>query len=222
MGQYYPPQNPYHSPPSAPEADYDEYEYDDDYYDDEDGTRDSLIQRILIFISGGCLVFICMGACFVFSIGLWTLDPTSALFPATLPGSDIGLDFFEPAFPDETVVNDESQQLRLFEVNRNATIPGVPLIEGQETIVITLELVNLSSDTASFSDSDFFLINQNSEQYAISPAAPAVEGYLGRGSLEPNEGIEGRLVFDVRAGEFDLVLEWAGGRDVAPRYMYIE
>jgi len=222
MSQYYPQQNPYYPPSQGPETDYDEYEYeDDDYYEDESGG-DTVPQRLLIFITGGCLVFICMACCVLMFMGLWILDPGSALVSTPIPGSDIGLTFEEPAFPDESVVNDENVQLTILEVNRNVTVPGIPPAEGRELVVITIELVNLGSEEANFNEGDFILINEFEEAYSISPSASAVDGALGRGKLGPDEGLEGRLVFDLLAGEFNMVLGWEGGRDTTPRYIYME
>ena len=226
MSQFYPQQNPYFPPQQRPEEDYyDDYEYEDgdDYYDDDEGGRSSLYQRLLIFVSCGCLVFICMGLCVLMLMGLWVLDPGSSLVAATpIPGSDLGLSFEAPAFPDESVVNDETVQLTLLEVNRNVVVPGMTPIEGQETIVVTIELVNLGEAGVSFNESDFLLINEFEQAYTVSSQASAVDGSLGRGTLAPQEGLEARLVFDVQAGEVNLTLGWEAGRDNTPRYIYLE
>jgi hypothetical protein len=220
MSQYYP-QNPYYPPQQAPEGDYDEYEYEDDYYDDNI-KGDSIAQRLLIFISGGCLVFICTGCCLLMIMGLWILDPGSGLLATPLPGSDLGLTFDEPAYPDEAVVNDQQVKLSILTVNRNVSLLGVTPVEGQELTVVTIELINLSDETISYSSNDFRLINSQEQAYATSPAMAAVDNPLGRGSLEPTQGIQGRLVFDLIAGETDLVLEWQGDRNAQPRYIYVE
>ena len=222
MGQYYPPQNPYYPPQQSPEGEYDDYEYEDDYYDDDELAGDSLPQRLLIFISGGCLVFICMGCCVMTLTGLWLLDPGSSLVSTPAPGSDLGLTFEEPAYPDESVVNDEMIQLTLLEVNREVNLPNIAPVEGRELVVITIELVNLGEEEVSFNEGDFILINGFEQAYSISTAAASVDGALGRGKLAPEQGIEGRLVFDLLQGEVNLILGWEGGRDVEPRYIYIE
>ena len=224
MSQYYPQQGPYYPPQQGPEQEYyDDYEYDDDGYYDEELEGDSLTQRLLIFVSGGCLVFICMGCCVLMVMGLFVLDSSGGLFAATpVPGSEIGLTYEEPAFPDESVVSDDNVQLTILDVNRNIAVPGIAPVEGRELVVITIELINLGEEEASFTDSDFILINQFEEAYTIAPAAPSVDGALGRGKLAPGEGLEGRLVFDLIAGEVNMVLGWEGGRDVTPRYIFME
>jgi hypothetical protein len=223
MSQYYPPQNPYYPPRQRPEEVYDDYEYEDeDEYYGETTDSDTTLQRILIFVSGGCLVFICM-SCFVsMFMGLWVLDPGSGLVETSVPGGDVGLTFEEPAFSDEAVVNEENVQLQILDVNRNVAVPGVDPVQGRELVVITIELVNLGQEEISFNESDFILINEFEEAYTIAPASASVDGALGRGKLGPDEGIEGRLVFDILAEESNMVLGWEGGRDVAARYIYIE
>ena len=223
MGQYYPPQNPYYPPQNAPEGEYDQYEYEDDYYDDDNNlSGDSMPQRLLIFISGGCLVFICMGCCLLTLTGLWVLDPGSSLVSTPIPGNDLGLSFETPAYPDESIVNDELMRLTLFEVNRNVEIPNVAPIPEQETLVLTIELVNLGEEEVSFNETEFRLINSQEQAYAISTSSGLVDGALGRGRLEPGQGIEGRLVYDLALGETNLILEWEGGHEVQPRYMYVQ
>ncbi|MDX1520763.1 MAG: DUF4352 domain-containing protein [Anaerolineae bacterium] len=215
-------QNPYYPPRSVPEEEYYDYEYEDDDGYDDDPDGDSAAQRILLFISGGCLVFICIGCCLLAVMGLWILDPGSGLLATPIPGSDLGLTFEQPAFPDESVVNDQNVRLRILEVNRNVAVPGVAPVEGQELVVVTIELVNLGEQEISFSESDFILINEFQEAYSVSPMASAVDGALGRGSLAPGEGLEARLVFDLLLNEVNLVLGWEAGRDITPRYIYIE
>jgi hypothetical protein len=224
MSQFYPQQNPYYPPPQRPEEDYyDDYEYDDgnEYYED-DGGGNPLTQRLLLVASGGCLLFICAGCCVLALMGLWVLDPGSSLVASPTPSSQFGLSFEDPAYANESVVNDENVQLTILEVNRNVVVPGIPPIEGQELLVVTIELVNLGSEEVSFNESDFLLINEFEEAYTISPQASAVDGALGRGKLAPNEGLEGRLVFTLQTGEVNLTLGWEGGRDVTPRYILIE
>ena len=62
----------------------------------------------------------------------------------------------------------------------------------------------------------------NGSEAAYAPALGAVTGALGRGTLPPGEGLEGRLVFEVIANEVDLRLLWEPGRDAQPRYLYLE
>jgi len=222
MSQYYPQYSP-SPPPRGPEGGYDEYEYDDEgYYDDEESSGDTIPQRLLIFISGGCLVFICMSCCVLMFMGLWLLDPGSSFVSAPIEGSDLGLTFEEPAFSDESVVNDDGVKLTILEVNHNVALPGIPPVDGRELVVITIELVNLGTEDASYNESDFLLINQDEEAYTISPLAASVEGALSRGKLAPEEGAQGRLVFDLVAGEFTMILGWEGGRDATPRFIFME
>ena len=224
MSQFYPGQSPYYPPPQGPEEEYyDDYEFAEDEYDDEI-AGDPVSQRLLIFLSGGCLVFLCVGCClFMLVGGLFLSDPLVSLFPASPPpGSDIGLTFEEPAFPDETVVNEDGVQLSIATVNRNVALPGLTPVEGRELIVVTIELTNLSNSDVDYSEDDFILINQREEAYTVSSSASFVDGALGEGTLAPNEGFEARLVFELLSGEVNLVLGWEGGPDVEPRYIYIE
>ncbi len=219
MSQYYPQQGPYFPPTRGPEE-YDDYEYDEEYVDEQEAS--SLVQRMLLFSSGGCLVFVCIGCCILSLAGLWILDPGGGLASTPPAESELGLTFDDPAFQDEAVVNEENVQLRVLEVNRNVALPNYAPVEGRELVVITIELINLGSEEISYNEGDFILINQFEEAYTVSPAASAVDGALGRGKLRPNEGIEGRLVFDVLAGEVNLILGWEGGRNVQARYIFIE
>lgn len=221
MSQLYSPQG-YYPPPQGPEeGEYIDYEYEEEDYDD-DYAGDTIGQRLLIFLSGGCLVFVCIGCCLLAMMGVLVLDPVSALVATPIPGNDLGLTFEDPAFPDETVVNEENLQLSIVETNRNVALPEFTPVEGRELVVVTIELINLGDQEAGYSESDFILINQFEEAYTVSPAAGSVDGALGRGTLAPGEGIEGRLTFDLLAGEVNLVLGWEGGRDVGPRYIFIE
>ncbi len=222
MSQYYPQQSgPYYPPPKRPEEDYYEadyeYEYDDDEYEDSDNPW---IQRGLWFCGLGLLLFLCLACCILLGVGLWFLDPGSSLVSTPIPGSDIGLSFEEPAFPDESVVNEQKARLTILDVNRNAAIPDVQVGEGNELVIVTVELVNLGEDEISFNERDFTLRNPYDEEY--DPIAGVVDGALGRGSLPGGSGLEGRLVFEVVAGEFDLVLVWGVGADSEPRYIYLE
>jgi hypothetical protein len=222
LSQYYPQQSgPYYPPPKRPEEDYYEadyeYEYDDDEYEDSDNPW---IQRSLWFCGLGLLLFLCLACCILLGVGLWFLDPGSSLVSTPIPGSDIGLSFEEPAFPDESVVNEQKTRLTILDVNRNAAIPDVQVSEGNELVIVTVELVNLGEEEISFNERDFTLRNPYDEEY--DPITGVVDGALGRGSLPGGSGLEGRLVFEVVAGEFDLVLVWDVGPDSEPRYIYLE
>lgn len=222
MSQYYPQSSPFYPPEKGPEEDYYEegdyeYEFEDDYYGD---SGDTLLQRMLLFLSGGCLVFICMSCCGLLGIVLWALDPGSSLVATPIPGSDIGLSFEDPAFPDESVINEQNVKLTILEVNRNANLPDIPPVEGRELIVVTIELVNLGDEDASFNERDFMLLNSFEEAYVSTPGV--IEGSLGRGTLPPDTGLEGRLVFEVIADEFELILAWDGNPEAEPRYILLE
>lgn len=219
MSQYYPQSGPYYPPENNPEED---YIYDEDDYEVEEdggGSGDSLLQRVLIFLAGGCLVFLCMGCCGLVLAGLFTFDPTALLAPTPIPGSDLGLTFSEAAFPDESVVSEKSVKLTIIDVNRNAALPAVPPVEGRELIIVTVELVNLGEAEVDFNERDFLLLNSFEEAYQPQ-AGDVVDGALGRGSLPPGEGLEGRLAFEVIAGERDLVLTWDDGSGA--RYIFLE
>jgi hypothetical protein len=222
MSQYYPQRSPFYPPEHNPE---DDYIYDEDDYeveeDEDGGAGGSLLQRSLIFLAGGCLVFLCMSCCVLSFVSLWTLDPSSLLIPAPAPGSELGLSFNDPAFPDESVVNEQNTKLSIKEVNRNAAgLPAVPTVEGREIIMITIELVNLGDTDVDFNERDFLLLNGFEEAYQPLAGADVGEGALGRGTLPPGEGLEGRLAFEIIAGERDLVLTWEspGGT----RYIFLE
>lgn len=221
MSQFYSQQGFYPPPQGPEEGEYIDYEYEEEDYED-DYLGDSTVQRMLIFLSGGCLVFLCLGCCLLAIAGVLLLDPAGVLVATPIPGSDIGLTFEEPAFPDESVVNETNTQLSIIEVNRNVALPEITPVEGRELVVITIELVNLGDQEVDYSESDFQLINSFQEAYTVSPATGAVDGALGRGALAPGEGLEGRLTFDLLAGEVNLVLGWQGGREVKPRYIYME
>lgn len=225
MSQYYPPQGPMYPPEQGPEGDY-YYEDEGDYYeyydDDENGGEagNPLLQTILAFIGGGCLVFLCMGFCGLLLVALWILDPGGSSLAATpFPGSDLGLSFDEPAFPDESVTTEQGMQLTILDVNRNASVETIPQAEGREVIIVTIELVNLGEEESNFNERNFMLVNGLQEAYA--PALGAVDGALGRGTLPAGEGLEGRLVYEIIADEFDLRMLWEPASD-APRYIYLE
>lgn len=219
MSQYYPQSGPFYPPENDPE---DDYIYDEDDYEYEEeggGSGDSLLRRALIFVAGGCLVFLCMGCCGLVAAGALTLDPTSLFAPTPIPGSDVGLSFQDPASPDESVVNDKKMRTTIIDVNRNAALPTVPAVEGRELIIITVELVNLGEEETDFNERDFLLLNAFEEAYQPM-AGDVVDGALGRGSVPPGEGLEGRLAFEVIAGERDLVLTWDDGG--GGRYIFLE
>lgn len=224
MSQFYPQQAPSYPPQRPPEDDYydyDEADYDyeveDDDYEDSDS---SLIQYALAFFAGGCLVFLCMGCCFLLTAALWMADTTLA--PTPVPGSDLGLSPDDPAYVREAVVNDQNVRLTVFDVNRNASLPTVPVVEGRELIIVTLELVNLNTnDDVNYSERDFLLLNLYGEAYQAMPGQGIIDGALGQGTLRPEEGIDGRLVFEVLAGEPQLTLEWAP-RDSTARYFLLQ
>jgi len=223
LSQYYPQQpGPFYPPEQNPEDDYYEdadydYEYDDDDYEDSDNSPN---KGIIAAVAIGCLIFLCFGCCLVTGVGLWILDPGSSLVSTPIPGSDIGLSFNEPAYPDESVVNEQGMQLTILQVNRNASLPTVAPSEGGELIIVTVELVNLGGEERDFNERDLILLNSYEEAYM--PVPGVVDGALGRGSLPADSGLEGRLVYQVAAGEFDLVLMWEGGTDSEPRYIWLE
>ncbi len=226
MSQYYPPPGPFHPPQQNPEEDYYyddedeaiyEYEPDDDEYE---GSGDSLAQRLLIFVAGGCLVFLCMSCCGLLLGGFYIFG--DALLVATpVPGSDIGLSPESPAFPGESVVNEQQVKLSILDVNRDVNLPNIPAAEGREIIIVTIELVNLGEEEAPFNERDFSLVAaRGNEQYI--PVPGAVDASLGRGSLDAGTGLEGRLVFEVAASPVDLILAWEGGTEADPRYIDLE
>ena len=221
MSQYYPQQSPFYPPERNPE---DDYIYDEDDYeigeDENGGSGGALLQRSLIFLAGGCLVFLCIICCALSLVGLWTLDPSTLFAPTPIPGSELGQSFNDPAFPDESVVNDQNVRLALIDVNRNAALPAVPAVEGRELIIVTVELVNLGEAETDFNERDFLLLNSFEEAYQPLAGADVVDGALGRGTLPPGEGLEGRLAFEIIAGERDLVLTWEGSG--GSRYIYLE
>lgn len=221
MSQYYPQQGPAYPPPQHnPEGD---YYYDDDDYDYEeydDGSNNSRMRLGLSFLAGGCLTALCIGLC-VFAVGLlWVADPSLGISdPTPVPGSNIGLSFDDPAFSSESVVNDKNVQLTILEVNRNAVVEAIPQVEGREVLIVTIELVNLGNENTNFNERDFKLLNQFQDAY--EPALGAIAGALGRGTLPPNEGLEGRLVYEVTSGEVDLRLFWQAP-DSTPRFIYLQ
>ena len=225
MSRYYPQQpGSYYPPTPSPEDEY--YDEEDIEYEVEDGDEyessgDTLGQRALMFFAGGCLVFLCMSCCVLLGAGLWILDPGASMFAATpIPGSDIGLSFDSPAYPDESVVNEQKVKLTILDVNRNASLANLAPVEGREVIIVTVELVNLGDQDISYSERNFSLLNQHNEAYTPTPGA--VDGALNRGTLPAGEGLEGRLVFEVIAGEPELILAWEGGQDSQTRYIYLQ
>lgn len=216
MSQFYQPLPP-GFPPEQESERYDEGDYE--YI--EDKGRAAPVQLGLAFLGGGCISALLLGVCAILLLGgLLLVDPATIASAPTPQGMNFGLSIDEPAFPDEAVVNDQLMQLRILDVNRNASLETVPAVEGEETIIVTVELVNIGEADREFNERDFLLVNAMEEAY--EPVMGAVEGALGRGSLPPNEGLEGRLVFQVLAGEFDLRLLWDVGRDSEPRYLYLE
>lgn len=222
MSQYYPQQpGPFYPPEQNPEeeyyedADYD-YEYDDDDYDDSDSRQKWIIGIVAV----GCLIILCCGCCAMAGGVSWYLDLGSGLVTTPVPGNDIGLSFDEPAYPDESVVNEQGMQLTILQVNRNASLPTLVPAEGGELIIVTVEMVNLGEDEQDFNERDLILLNSFEEAYLPIPGV--VDGALGRGSLPPDSGLEGRLVYEVAAGEFDLVLMWEGGPETQARYIWLE
>ncbi|MFN8454704.1 MAG: DUF4352 domain-containing protein, partial [Anaerolineae bacterium] len=190
------------------------------YEDEGGGSGNSLLRYGLILLGAGCLICLCIACCGIVAAGLFAYDPTSLLAPTPIPGSDLGLTFEEAANPDEPVVNDQGAKLTILDVNRNASLPAVPPAEGLELIVLTVEVVNLGNEEIRFNERDFLLLNQNDEAYEALAGSDLIDGVLGRGSLPPGEGLEGRMVFQVRTGERDLVLAWEG--EGGSRYIYLE
>lgn len=222
MSQYFPQQGPMYPPEQDPDGDYyyedGEYEYED--ADDERRSGNFSLQTVLAFVVGGCLMFLCMSFCGLLLATGWTLDLGAGLAgPAPVPGSDIGLFFDDPAFPDERVVNEQNLRLSILEVNRNAALEAIPAAEGREVVIVTIELVNLGLEEAPFNERDFMLLNGFEEAY--EPKLGAITGSLGRGALTAGEGLEGRLVFEVRQDESDLRVWWQT-REAEPRYIYLE
>ena len=86
-------------------------------------------------------------------------------------------------------------------------------------IIVTIVLVNRGEEAVFFSERDFLLLNNN--QVAYAPVVGAIAGALGGGTLPPNEGLEGRLVFQIIAGEQNHRLQW-DPPDSSPRYLYLE
>lgn len=219
MSQYYP------QPPAyPPEADYEYDENDYEYQEDNGGDQanNSLIKYALAFFAGGCLIFLCMACCIGLAGGLWTLDGLLAATP--VPGSDIGLSLDEPAMVDDAVVNEQNMRLTLTEVNRNVTLPTIPANPGRELIVLTIELENLSSEDVKYSLEDFTLINVNDEAYQPTAGDTLIQGALKRsGKLGTEKSIEGRLVFEVVAGEPELTLAWQPeGDNVQTRFIALQ
>lgn len=222
MSQYYPQQGPMYPPPPPqnPESGY--YDEGDYEYEEYEDSSDSFFSNPLIaFLGGGCLVFLCMSFCFLLIAVLWVAGDSLGLSsPTPIPGTDIGLTFDEPAFPGESVVNDQGVKLTILEVNRNASVEGIEPVEGREVIIVTVELVNVGTEEAAFNERNFKLLNAYEEAY--EPTVGTIAGALGRGTLPPNEGLEGRLVFETIAGETDMRLLWEPDRDGTPRYLYLE
>lgn len=221
MSQYYPQQGPFYPPEHNPEDDYiydeDDYEYEE--YDDDSGNN--FLRPVLIFLGVGCLAFLCLACCVLAVGGLWYADPTTLFAPTPIPGSDLGLSFDDPAFRDESVVNGNKMRLAIVDVNRNAALATVPAVEGRELIIVTIELTNLGEAEATFNERDLLLLNGFEEAYQPLAGADVVDGALGRGTLPPGQGLEGRLAFEVIAGERDLVLTWDDGSGEG-RYIFLE
>ncbi len=218
MSQYYSQPKPYYPPPpSNPESnDYQDYEYEDSEEGESSGG-DSCMTRGLIFSAGGCLTFLFMSFCGLLGIGLWILDPGSALFATPIPGSDIGTTFEKPARSSESVVNEQSVRLTIIGVNRNAESNTIAKTDGTEIIVVTIQLENLGTKEADYDDErNFRILNQTDGYYNLTSGA--IDGALEVGKLAVAEGKEGRLVFSVVANEQDLVLEWDAGTG-KPRYI---
>jgi hypothetical protein len=219
MSQFYPqsPQPPSYPPQGPPEDYYYEDDYDEYEYEDDEGGSDNTIRYALFFVGGGCLVFLCMACCFLMAGGLWMLD--SSLAATTAPESQVGLTFENPAYLNETVINDQNVAMTVLQVDRNAALPTVPAVEGREVIIVTLELENRDTDLeAQYSASDFLLLNDFQEAYVPVSGDNIIDGALVRGTLRPGEGLQGRLVFEVIAGEPLLVLAWEP-RDSTSRYV---
>ncbi|MBN1992669.1 MAG: DUF4352 domain-containing protein [Anaerolineae bacterium] len=221
MSQFYPQQTPSYPPEYPPENDYyyDEADYE---YEDEDhfeAADNSIIRYALAFFGGGCLVFLCMSCCFLLAAGLWALDASVAATP--IPGSEFGLSFDDPAYVQEPVVNDQTVQLVVLEVNRNVSLPTLPVVEGREWVVVTVELENLSNEEVPYSEKDFLLLNRVEDAYQTTSGETLVEYALGRGDLKPEQGTEGRLVFEIIAGEPELTLAWET-RDSTPRFVLLQ
>lgn len=222
MSQYYPPQPGYYPPPPNPEGGY----YEDDNYEayemDEGSERqgDSWFTRLAIFMAGGCLTFILMASCGGLIAVLWILDPGSSLLAPSVAGSDIGLTSDDPARITEEVVNDKKISLSILDINPNAESNTIPQTEGSEILIVTVELKNLSEEIISYDDEfNFKLLNQGDGFYDPTPGA--IDGALGFGDLQPLEGQQGRLVFQILAEESGLMLEWQMP-DSEPRYIALQ
>jgi hypothetical protein len=141
-----------------------------------------------------------------------------------VPGSDIGLSLDEPAVVDDAVVNEQNMRLTLREVNRNVTLPTIPANPGRELIVLTIELENLSSQDVKYTLGDFSLINTNDEAYQPTADDTLIQGALKKsGKLGAEKSIEGRLVFEVVAGEPELTLAWQPeGDNVQTRFIALQ
>lgn len=212
---------PSYPPEQGPEEDYyDEvdYEYDDD---NEEGQSGSPLMRSGLFFCAGCLVvFACLSCCALAGAGAYLFTSGSPLASTPIPGSDIGLSFETPAYPDESVVNEQNGRVAIIGVNRNAALPAVAPVEGRELIIVTVEMVNLGEDILKYNERDFVLLNNFEESFDAMPGV--VDGALGRGELEGGVGLEGRMVFEAPAGELDLVLRWDGGPGTKPRFIFLQ
>lgn len=224
MSQYYQHPGPYLPPPPPEDASAPEY-YEDVDYEFEGagpgaGTGPSLVQQIAVFFTCGCLGFLCASACAGILTVAWIFDAGSGLVETSVPGSDLGLAYENPALPIETVANESGMQLSIVDVNRNASLEAIPSVEGRETIIVTVELANLSSDSVAFDGATDFLL-LNAEELAYRPKSNAVDGELGQEMLAPGEGVQGRLAFEIIADEVDLILVWEPEGSQA-RYIYLE
>jgi hypothetical protein len=220
MSQYYPQQGPFYPPEQNPEDDY-IYDEDDYEYDEGGDGGNEWLRRSMIALAGCLGLFLCIGCCGVLLVGLLAIDPTTLFAPTPIPGSDLGLSFNDPAFPDESVVNGTNVRLTIIDVNRNAALESVPAVEGRELIIVTVELVNLGDAEIDFNERDFLLLNSFEEAYQPVAGGNVLDGALGRGTLPPGEGLEGRLAFEVLTGERDLVLTW-DDRVGGGRYIFLE
>jgi hypothetical protein len=223
MSSYYSQQNPAYPPQGNPEEEiYDENDYDLEENEDDKTGGDSLLKRGLIFFAGGCLVFVCIACCGLLGLGVYSLDVSSLIAGTPIPGSDIGLSFEQSAYPDEAVVNENQIRLKLLEATRNASLDTVPPVEGRELIIVTVELTNLGNKEVDFNERNFLLLNSSQAAYQPTTGADVIDGALGRGTLPAGEGLEGRLVFEVIAGDQGLVLNWEDGSEAKPRFISLQ
>jgi hypothetical protein len=220
MSQYY--SQPPYPPEQAPEADYEYDENDYEYQEDAPASGSGgLLNYLLAFVGGGCLIFICISCCALLAAGAWTLGGT--LSPTPAPGSDIGLSSDDPADMRDAVVNEQNVRLTVQEVNRNVKLPAVPAVQGRELVAVTVSLENTGSAEVKYSERDFLLLNRMGDAYKSLPGSTIIDQPLDKGSIRSEEGVEGRLVFEVLAGEPELTLSWNGnGSNVNPRFIALQ